>query len=171
MITVVRAPIQELAVEAVVRPIRTDLGPVSSASRDLWTAAGAGVHDHLDRLESLPLGGAVMTPAGDLACDFLIHAVVMSEDEPQTPATVQRALRNSLGRAADWGVESLALPPLGLGVGLAEPEESARALLEVLFEHVAAGAPPQDLRVVVTSAFESDIFERLITMGDTREQT
>lgn len=162
MIRVVQGSILEVEAEAVIRPIRTDLTPVSATSRDLGTWAGEAVEEHLVRLGSLPLGGAVMTPAGKLPCDFLIHAVVMSEDEPQTSANVQKAVQNSLRRATDWAVESLALPPLGLGVGTTEPEVSARALTEILFNHLDQGAAPLDLTVVVTSDFEEELFGRLL---------
>lgn len=162
MIHVVRGSLLEVEVEAVVRPVRADLSPVSAGSRDLAAGAGALVEEHLARLGSLPLGGAVMTPSGELPSDFIIHAVVMSEDEPQTFATVQKALQNSLRRATDWAIESLALPPLGIGVGTTDPEVAAQALVEILLNHMAEGAPPLDLTVVVTSQFEEDLFTRLV---------
>lgn len=162
MIEVKRAELSEVEVEAVVRPVRADLSPVNVASRDLAARAGSRVEEHLERLGSLPIGGAVITPAGDLACDFLIHVVVMSEDEPQTSHTVQRALQNGLRRATDWALASLAVPPLGIGVGTTEPEVAARALAEILFNHVDEGAPPLDLTIVVTSDYEADLFGRIV---------
>jgi O-acetyl-ADP-ribose deacetylase (regulator of RNase III) len=104
----------------------------------------------------------VLTPAGLLSAPYLIHVVVMSEDEPQTPISVQRALRNGLRRANDWGLASVALPPLGLSVGMIEPEESARALVEVLFNHLDEGAAPLNLTIVVASDFEAGLFEGLV---------
>lgn len=103
-----------------------------------------------------------MTPAGELPWDFLIHVVVMSDDEPQTSASVQKAVRNGLRRATDWALESLALPPLGIGVGMTEPEVSARALAEILFNHLDEGSPPLELVIVVSSAFEAEMFESII---------
>ncbi|NNK61858.1 MAG: hypothetical protein HKO98_01510 [Gemmatimonadetes bacterium] len=135
---------------------------MSTISRDLGAGAGESVDEQLTRSGPIPLGGAVMTPAGELPFDFLIHVVVMSEDEPQSSSTVQRALRNGLRRASDWAMDSLALPPLGIGVGTTEPEVAARALAELLFNHLDDGAPPLDLTVVVSSAFEAEMFERLI---------
>ena len=92
--------------------------------------------DRLKKVGAIPVGGAVMTPGGTLATDFLIHVVVMSEDEPQSALTVQKALRNGLRRASDWALESLALPAIGIGVGTMEADDSARALLEILFNHL-----------------------------------
>jgi O-acetyl-ADP-ribose deacetylase (regulator of RNase III) len=162
VIRVVTSALADMEVEAIVRAVRSDLAPVSAASRDVAIAAGADLEERLERLGSLPVGGAVMTPAGDLRAEFLIHAVVMSEDEPQTQFTVQKAVRNALARAADWGVASLALPPLGIGVGLTEPEDAADALVQLLANHLEEGRPPLDLVIVTSSAYERDMFAGLV---------
>jgi O-acetyl-ADP-ribose deacetylase (regulator of RNase III) len=162
---VIRVVVGELAAQAVdglLRPVRSDLAPVSAASRDIALAAGEALEERLARLGPLPIGGAVLTPAGGLAASFLIHLVVMSEEEPQTSISVQRALRNGLRRAADWGLASIALPPLGLSVGLVEPEDAARALVEILFNHLDEGLAPLDLTIVVGSEFEARLFEELV---------
>ena len=121
-----RVIIGDLAVqeaEAVLRPIRSDLAPVNALSRDLGSAGGEVLESRLSKLGSIPLGGAVITPGGDLAADFVIHVVVMSEDEPQSPITIQRALRNGLRRATDWELSSLAIP-LGLESDVPRPDTS-----------------------------------------------
>jgi O-acetyl-ADP-ribose deacetylase (regulator of RNase III) len=162
VIRVVVGDLTAQAVDALLRPVRSDLAPVSAASRDIALAAGEELEERLSRIGTLPLGGAVLTPAGLLSAPYLIHVVVMSEDEPQTPISVQRALRNGLRRANDWGLASVALPPLGLSVGMIEPEESARALVEVLFNHLDEGAAPLNLTIVVASDFEAGLFEGLV---------
>lgn len=149
--------------EAVLRPVRSDLAPVTVASRELGTRAGPDLARRLDAIGRIPVGGAVITPAGDLATSFLIHVVTSAEDEPQTPLSVQRSVRNGLRRAADWGVASLALPPLGISVGTMEAEDAARSLVEMLVDHLAEGAPPLDLVVVVSSAYEEQIFSNLVS--------
>lgn len=162
MIRIVLADMATLSVQGLVRPVRTDLAPVDARARDLVTAAGRELEERLARVGMLPVGGAVLTPAGSLAADYLIHVVVMSDDEPQSSFSIQRALRNGLRRAADWGLESLAVPTLGLGAGSVDPETPARALVEILFNHLDEGIPPLDLTIAVGSDFESRLFERLV---------
>jgi O-acetyl-ADP-ribose deacetylase (regulator of RNase III) len=166
VIRIVTAALVDVEAEVLVRPIRSDLAPVSAASRDIAVAAGADMEARLERLGSLPIGGAVMTPADGLRAAFVIHAVVMSEDEPQTQLTVQRAVRNALARAADWGVASLALPPMGIGVGLIEPEDAADSLVQLLVTHLEEGRPPLDLIIVTSSAYESDLFVGLVAEAE-----
>jgi len=162
MIDVMRGSILDADSEAVIRPVRSDLSPVSAQARDLGTRAGPSVDEHLLRLGTLPVGGAVLTPAGRLPFDFLIHVVLMSEDEPQTPATVRSALMNGLRRAADWGVASLALPPLGMGAGLTEPEVAAAGLVEILVDHLERDEPPRRITVVVDTPYEQELFARTV---------
>ena len=161
MIRVLVGNLTEQAVEAILRPVQSDFSPVSHASRDLAAAAGEGVDEKLMRFGSLPIGGAVMTPAGDLPCDFLIHVVVTSADEPQSSMTVQKAVQNGLRRASDMGLSSLALPPLGIGVGMTEPEDAARALCELLFSHLDEGES-LDMTLVVSSPYEEEMFSRIV---------
>ena len=162
MIRVEDVNLADVEVEGVMRAIRSDLSPANASARDLLATAGTAVDERLESVGVLPLGGAVLTPGGDLPADFLIHVVVMSDDEPQTSATVRKALRNGLRRAADFSLQSIAIPPLGLGVGLTEPEEEARALVELLVEHLGTGIPPSEITIAATSDFELDLFARLI---------
>jgi O-acetyl-ADP-ribose deacetylase len=162
MIHVSQEPLDRVHVDGVVRPIRSDLTPVSAASRDLVMAAGPAVADRLERAGTLPLGGAVVTPGGELPSSFIIHVVVMSEDEPQTDASVRKALENALRRASDFGMATLAVPALGLGVGATEPEDSARALVELLRDHLDGGTPPSELTISVSSPFEAALFNQIV---------
>lgn len=163
MIRVELGSLVDATTEAVLRPVRSDLGPVSAASREVGVAAGPALDERLQRLGALPLGGAVITPSGELASDFIIHIVVMSEEEPQTEATIRRALSNGLDRAADLGIESLALPPLGMGAGVTEPEVSAANLVTVLREHLDQARPPEEIVIIVTTQYQADIFLPLIS--------
>ncbi|MDZ7780860.1 MAG: macro domain-containing protein [Gemmatimonadota bacterium] len=162
MIEIVQGELSDQDTDAVLRPIRSDLAPVTAAARDVGQRAGAAVEDRLEATGRVPVGGAVLTPGGGLVASFLIHAVVMSMEEPQSRATVERALGNGLARARDWGVTSLSLPALGLGAGSMNPEESARAFLDVLQGHLETGEPPRELRVVAINEFERDLLARML---------
>jgi len=111
---------------------------------------------------TLPVGGAFITPAGRLPASFLIHLVTASEEESESPQSVQRALRNGLRRAVEWEIQSLSLPPLGVGVGHLDVEESGRAMVEILVNHLDEGHPPLTLTIVVASEYEAGVFRRLV---------
>lgn len=162
MIQVVVGDLKSQDREALVRPMRSDLAPLTAGARDVLRAAGPAVEERLQQLGSVPIGGAAITPGGGLASSFIIHVVTASEEEPETSMSVQRALRNGLRRAADWGITSLALPPLGMGAGHMEAEEAARVEVEILVDHLGEGKPPLDITIVAGSEYEAGVFRRLV---------
>lgn len=162
MIKVVQGELASQTADGLIRPVQADLTAVDVVGRDLAMAAGPELEERLQGLGAIPVGGAVLTPAGELSVSYLIHVVVMSQDEAQSSMSVQLALRNGLRRAADWGLESLALPALGIGPGAEDPEGAARVLIDILFNHLDEGVAPLDLTVVVGSEYLHDVFERLI---------
>jgi O-acetyl-ADP-ribose deacetylase (regulator of RNase III) len=104
-----------------------------------------------------------VTPAGALGVELLIHGVVSSDTEPVSRSTVRQALSSALQRAADWGVEHLALAPFGVGVGSLDVEESAELLAEAARRHLREAKCPRRLTIVVETEFERDVFERLVS--------
>jgi O-acetyl-ADP-ribose deacetylase (regulator of RNase III) len=163
VIQVVIGELASSAGEGIVCPIRADRAPMTVAARDVLQQAGDVVMQRLEGMGVLPVGGAFLTPAGGLAAGFLIHVVTAAEDEPETSLSVQRALRNGLRRAAEWGLASVALPALGVGAGHLDPEEDARAQVEILFNHLDEGQPPLELVLVVASEYEREMFDRLVS--------
>ena len=108
------------------------------------------------------MGGAVITQGGDLQASFLIHVVTSAHDEPESDQVVRKALRNGLRRADEFGLESLAVPPLGIGAGHLEVEDAARSMVEVLVDHLDEGEAPLELTIVVRDAYEADVFDRTV---------
>ena len=163
MITVVIGGLADQPCVGLMRPVRSDLEPLTSGSRDVGIKAGQTVTDRLDQLGSVPVGGAVITPGGGLDAEFLIHAVTMDEVESQSTMTVQRAVRNGLRRAVEWEFASLALPPLGLGVGDMGAEDAARVLVELLVDHLDEGHAPLEIVIVVGNEYEESVFNAVIS--------
>ena len=67
--------------EAIARPVNAMLGATTPVMRKLERAAGASFTEKARLSEPLPVGAAVVTNAGDLQVELLIHGVVSSEDE------------------------------------------------------------------------------------------
>ena len=162
MITVAIGELVDQKQEALMRPVRSDLAPLAPAARDVGLRAGEKMVARLEQLGAVPVGGAVITPAGDLDAAFVIHAVTADPEEPQSSMTVQRAVRNGLRRAADWEISSLALPPLGLGVGSMGAEEAAGVLVELLVNHLDEGLAPKEIVIVVANDYEKAVFENVV---------
>lgn len=152
--------LEEMAVPAYVRPIAADGSAVTAAMRRLEVAGGESLRRHMERAGELPVGGAIITPAGDLAADFLISIVIRSHDEPVTEAAVQRGLVNGMRRLREWAIDMAAVVPLGTGAGNLDAETSARVMISTLTEQLREGGALEDLVIVVETEYERDAFER-----------
>ncbi len=146
--------------ECVVRAVRSDGASITAVARRLELGAGEVVCRRLEKLGELPVGSAVLTPGGDLAARFLMHVVLQSADEPVTAATIHRATANVLARAADFGMDELALPPLGTHAGNLEAEPAARSMAAALADSLARNPHPATVHIVVESEYERDVFAR-----------
>lgn len=160
MIEIIRGELASTTAEAVLRPVSAEWTAVTPATRRLEIAAGPEVERQCRTLGELPVGSAVITGAGDLSAQFMIHVVVRSFDEPVSAAGVRRGLDNGLRRVAEWGIAQLATAPLGTGAGNLEPDDVASIMIPALVERVRRGGPPRDVEIYVDSEYEKDVFER-----------
>jgi O-acetyl-ADP-ribose deacetylase (regulator of RNase III) len=147
-----------LDVQAAMRSVGSDLEPCSAIDHRIGVRAGAELLARLRAFGELPVGGAVVTPAGDLGAELLIHVVIRSEEEPVSEERVGRAFRNGLRQAAEWGVETLAVPPLGVGAGNLDAEVAARVMCAVLEAHRTGSASPREVQFLVSNDYEEEAF-------------
>ncbi len=166
MIDVALGTLAETPASALLNPVDAQWQAATPVARRVELAAGAELDAQRLALGELPVGSAAITSAGELPAQFLIHVVVRSREEPVSPGGIRRALQNGLRRAVEWGIQDLALPPLGTGAGNLDAEEAAAVMLPVLREHMRAAAHPERVRIVVESPYELEAFRRELARGD-----
>jgi O-acetyl-ADP-ribose deacetylase len=148
--------------EAIVRPVNADLGATTPLLRRLEVAAGEALQKQLRVNEPLPVGAAVVTGAGALGVSLMVHAVVTSRDEPVSLDTVRRAITSALQRVESWQINSIGIPPFGLGAGNLDIEESADVMLDVLSAHLARSRYPQSVTIVAENHEEHQSLARAL---------
>ena len=154
-----------VAADAVVRPANGNLEAITPALRRLELAAGPRFREFCRAQRELGVGAAVVTPAGDLPVELVVHAVLMTRQEPVTKAGVHRAAEAALRQAAQWHIGTLAVPPLGTGAGQLATEDAAATLLDVVRGHGRNADHPTTLVIVVETDAERDIFEARLAGG------
>lgn len=166
MIRVLREPLSQIPCECILRSVSSELEADTPVSRDLEIDAGTAIVDRLRAMGDLPVGAAVVTPGGDLAVAFLIHAVLRSQEEPIRNETVRLALQNGLRRAQEWGMETLAMPVLGVGAGNLSAEESAQVMVPLIQNHLSEFQHPREVFLAVSSDYEEDVFLRAVELAE-----
>jgi O-acetyl-ADP-ribose deacetylase (regulator of RNase III) len=159
---VIRVVVDDLAfvtADAVVRPTTALLEPVSPALRRLEQVGGPAFWRQLETTVRLAVGAAVVTAGGDLPAEFVIHAVVRSEDEAVSSAGIRRAINSVIQRAGDWELSAIAIPLLGTGPGNLDLEDAARLLVDTLVEQTARATYPREVSIVVESDAERAVVE------------
>lgn len=152
--------------EAIARPVNAMLGATTPVMRKLEKAAGAAFSDRVRLAEPLPVGAAVVTNAGDLRVELLIHGVVSSDDERVTRATVRLALMSALQRAVAFQIRELAIVPFGLGAGNLDIEDSADVMADVLADHTKRSAFPSSVLIIAETELEEQVLRaRLLPEG------
>ncbi|MBD3388703.1 MAG: macro domain-containing protein [Candidatus Altiarchaeales archaeon] len=83
----------------------------------------------------IPVGSAVETSAGKLPCKHVIHAPTMElPGEIIGPENVNSATDAALRKASELGVESVAFPGMGCGVGGLSKSVASRAMVESILD-------------------------------------
>ncbi len=139
---------------------------VNAANNHLWMGAGVagaikragGSQIEAEAVSKGPVavGEAVVTTAGSLKAKYVIHAAVMGPDLSTDADKIRLATRNSLLRAAELGIESIAFPALGTGVGGFPVAECARIMIN---EVLAYPSDKTSLKKVVFALFDERSYQ------------
>lgn len=148
----------EVEASALIRSVGTDLEACTAVDLRIGSRAGELVLDRLRAFGETPVGAALVTPGGDLKSSLLIHVVIRSPEEPISKDRIERAFRNGLRQAAEWGVEILGVPPLGIGAGNLDAEVAARVMCRVIDEHLEMADQPRRIVIVAANAYEEGAF-------------
>lgn len=162
MIRIVEGDIVNLAVHAVVRPADEHLAPLGSTAARLDTAGGERATLLRRTQAPLEVGSAVITGAGDLPAEFVLHLVIQGEERAASRDTLRRALASAWHRAEAWQLASVAASLEGLGGASLSIDDAARMLVESFRSRGRPAADPE-LQVVVRTADERSAIEPWIT--------
>ncbi len=144
--------------DAIARPVNAELRAITPVMRRLEVSGGEALERALRVQAPLEVGAAVVTGGGKLPAELLIHGVVASDTESVTRDGVRRATESAMQRAHDFGVETLAVAPFGLGAGNLEVEDAAREMLRAMRAHARRAPRPARAVIVVENEWEAEAF-------------
>jgi O-acetyl-ADP-ribose deacetylase len=163
VIRLVQGDLTELAVDAIVNAANVHLilgGGVAGAIR---SKGGPGIQEECDRIGGTTVGEAVVTGAGNLKASYVIHAVGPSYGEGNEDEKLRGATVNSLRRATEKGLNSIALPAISTGIFGFPKDRCADIMLNTIrnyFEHEATSL--KEVLVCLWSKDDYDLFARTL---------
>ncbi len=134
--------ITEQATEAVVNAANNHLWMGSGVAGAIKARGGEEIEREAMKLGPIEPRQAVTTSAGKLKARYCIHAAAMGQDLVTSPDLISKATRSALAEAARIGLDSVALPALGTGVGGFPAEACARLMLAAAVGHSHTEAKP-----------------------------
>jgi O-acetyl-ADP-ribose deacetylase len=146
-IRLIQGDLTELAVDAIVNAANARLilgGGVAGAIR---TKGGPGIQEECNRIGGTTVGGAVVTGAGKLKARYVIHAVGPRYGEGNEDEKLREATRNSLERASEKGMQSIAFPAISTGIFGFPKERCAKIMLATVKDYL--GNSPTSLEEVI----------------------
>ena len=163
MIRAVAGDLASVAADAVARPATTRLEPLTPALQRLDDAAGPRFPAQRAVRRELGVGSAVVTGAGDLAAEFVVHLVLGPAEDAVTTDTLRRAVEAALFQCMQWQIGTLACPIPAAG-NLA-PDGALTTLLEVLRVHMRVATHPANVLIITETAAEADLVNARIGQG------
>lgn len=147
MITVIRADITTLQVDAIVNAANEALRGGGGVDGAIHRAAGPELLQELLRYPSCDTGGAVLTKGYRLPAKYVIHAVgpVWRGGHAGEPALLRRAYESAFARAKDHSdIRTIAFPAISTGVYRFPKAEAAAIAVDAmrrydgLFDEISA---------------------------------
>jgi len=159
---VMKEDITLMEVQAFVYYAQHDLKLGSGTGNAITMRGGASVEKEAMAQGPIETTEAVVTGAGELKAEHIIHAVGPRFQEPQTEQKLHATVVNLLKQAEDKGVETLALPIMGYGFYGVPLDVSARISLKAIKEHIEGGSKLKELTFCVFDNKQIPAFERAL---------
>jgi O-acetyl-ADP-ribose deacetylase len=132
----VKGDITEMAVDAVVNAANSDLILGAGVAGAIRRKGGAQIEEECQRLGPIKLGEAAVTTGGDLKALYVIHAASMRLGGRTTAESLRAAARNSLLRAEEKTIKSIAFPAVGTGIAGFPLEDCAKIMIGEVLRHL-----------------------------------
>jgi O-acetyl-ADP-ribose deacetylase (regulator of RNase III) len=151
--------ITELEVDAIVNAANNRLWMGGGVAGAIKRKGGKEIEDEAVAKGPIPVGEAVVTSAGKLNADYVIHAAGMGTDLRTDERKIREATKNSLLRAEEVNVRSIAFPSIGTGVGGFPVERAAEVMLEVVKEHLEKTTQTH-IKTIIFALYNPEAYEK-----------
>lgn len=158
VLAVIQGDITELRVDAIVNPANSLMIMGGGVAGAIKRRGGSSIEEEARSKAPVPVGEAVTTHAGKLPSKYVIHAPTMEAPAMKIGlGNVRMAMLAALKEASRVGVESLAIPALGAGVGGVRVYDAFREMARI-----AAGHGETKPKFIVFVAWGEDSYKEAV---------
>jgi len=158
-IEIMQGDITEADVDAVVNAANNDLELGGGVAGAIRRKGGPAIQQECRRIGRIPLGEAAISGGGNLKAKYVIHAASMQLGGRTTDQNLEASTRNSLRRAEEKGVKSIAFPAIGTGIAGFDTKQCAEIMLGTVAEHCKGRTSLERIVFVLFDRVSLGIFE------------
>ena len=159
-IALVEGDITGLEVDAIVNPANSALQLGAGVAGAIRARGGPSIQRECDAIGRCAVGDAVVTGGGNLKARHVIHAVGPLGSDPDADRLLASACRAALSRAAEKGLESIAIPAISTGVFGFPLERAAQILTRTAKEFARTHLKPERIVFCLFGREAYEAFER-----------
>ena len=163
VVRLLNADITELDVDAFVFYAQHDLAIGSGVGTAISVRGGPTIQKELEELAPLATCQALLSTAGNLKAEYIIHAVGPRFQEEDIEGKLRTTVANSLKLAEDNGVKRIAFPAMGAGYYGIAPDLCARVMLDVFQAHLAGEIGIEELIICVLDTRQYESFQAVLS--------
>ena len=153
--------ITTMEVDAIVNAANDDLQLGAGVAGAIRRKGGPRIQEECDRIGAIRLGEAAVTTAGNLRAHYVIHAASMRLGGRTTAESLRNSTRNTLLRAEEKGLQSIAFPAIGTGIAGFPMEECAEIMIREVLEHLKSRSSLEKIYFVLFDEAALKIFEEV----------
>jgi O-acetyl-ADP-ribose deacetylase (regulator of RNase III) len=165
-IRLIKYDITDLDIEAFVFYAQPDLTLGSGFGGAIAVRGGPTIQKELEQLAPVATGEAVVSAAGNLKAQHIIHAVGPRFQEQDTETKLYTTVLNCLKRAEEKGIEQIAFPAMGAGYYGILPEVSARVMMDVFKNRLAGECSIKEIVICVLDTPQYNSFKAALAALD-----
>ena len=162
VIQLIKDDITDLDVDAFVFYAQSDLALGSGFGTAISVRGGPTIQQELEDMAPVAVGEAVVSEAGNLKANYIIHAVGPKFREEDTESKLRTTVLNSLRRAEEKAVETLAFPAMGAGFYGIPPELCAKVMLDAITQHLQGSTVIKDVVICVLDSRQYTTFQNAL---------
>lgn len=161
-ISLIEGDITEVEVDAIVNAANNQLWMGGGVAGAIKRKGGKIIEDEAVKLGPIPIGEAVATSAGKLKAKYVIHAAGMGADLRTDEEKIKAATLNSLKRADELKLESIAFPLIGTGVGGFPTKIAAEIMLSCIINYIGGKTSLKDIIFVLFKKDALTTFDKVM---------
>src|SRR5580704_1862160 len=153
----------EIEVDAIVNAANNDLQLAGGLAGVIRRKGGESIQQECNQIGSIPQGGAAITSGGKLKARHIIHAASMELGGQTTARALRGSTAHALRIASEKGLQTIALPAIGTGIGGFPLSECADIMLHEAVKHLKRPSTLEKIRFVLFDAKALAAFEKAMS--------